>query len=74
MVKVDKAWGSKEHAKQVVIIGDMVYLHTDIKQFEDNLYEYVEYQCTLSEFLTAVFALSETDVISLIKKLEVQDQ
>lgn len=61
MLKVDKVWGSKEQAKPVVIIGDMVYLHTDIKQFEDNLYEYAEYQCTLSEFLTAVFSTKSVE-------------
>ena len=69
MVKVDKVWGSAEQAKPVVIIGDMVYLHTDITQVEENIYTYTEYQLSLSEFLTAVF--SNVDVAELINKLEV---
>lgn len=70
MVKVsNKVWGSAEHAKPVVIIGDSVYLHTDIKQIDENLYSYIEYQLSLSEFLTAVF--SNVDITELINKLEV---
>ena len=61
MVKVDKVWGSEAQAKPLVIIGDNVYIHTDIKQLGDNLYEYVEYQCTLSEFLTAVFSTQSSE-------------
>ena len=72
MVKVDnKVWGSAEQAKPVVIIGDMVYLHTDITQVEDNLYSYTEHQLTLSEFLTAIF--SDIDIEKIIGITEVNN-
>lgn len=71
MVKVDKVWGSEAQAKPVVIIGDMVYLHTDITQVEENLYSYTEHQLTLSEFLTAIF--SDIDIEKIISKLEVKN-
>ena len=72
MVKVsNKVWGSNEQAKPVVIIGDMVYLHTDITQIEENLYSYTEYQLTLSEFLTLVF--SDIDIEKIISMSEVKN-
>lgn len=71
MVKVDKVYGSAEQAKPLVIIGDMVYIHTDIKQLEENIYTYTEYQLILSEFLTLVF--SDIDIEKIINKLEVKN-
>ena len=70
MNKIDKADGSKDHAKPLVIIADTVYLHTNISYVEENLYSYTEYQLSISEFLTQVF--STLDVEKLLDDMEVK--
>lgn len=71
MINMGKVYGSKEQAKPVVIICNMVYLHTDIERIKDNMYSYQEHQCTLSEFLTLVFR--NLDVAKLLSLLEVNE-
>lgn len=47
--------GSAAQALPLVINGEVVYIHKDIKQIEHEdgaiLYEYYEYQCTRDEYL-----------------------
>ena len=71
MKKVGKVFGSEAQAKPLVIIGDNVYIHTDIKQLDENLYEYVEYQCTTSEFLMAVFSTKSAEELLNLLGVEI---
>ena len=71
MIKIGKVIGSAAQAKPLVIIGEMVYIHTDIKQRSENLYEYIEYQLILPEFLTKMFSTMSAE--DLLKLMEVQD-
>ena len=51
--------GGESQAKPLVLNNDKVYIHTDIKPLENGIYEYHEYQCELSEFLTNIVAQIE---------------
>ena len=70
MIKIGKVIGSAAQAKPLVIIGEMVYIHTDIKPLGENLYEYIEYQLILPEFLTKMFSGMSAE--ELLKMMEVQ--
>lgn len=46
--------GGKLQAQPLVINNTNVYIHTDIKELPDGMYEYHEYQISLDEFLSKV--------------------
>jgi hypothetical protein len=52
--------GDKPQAQPLIINNNNVYVHTDIKQHEDGLYEYHEYQMSLDEFLMKLVAQLES--------------
>lgn len=52
--------GGTLQAKPLVINNNNVYIHTDIKELSDNLYEYHEYQMPLDEFLMRLVAQLES--------------
>lgn len=74
--------GGELQAKPLVINNDNVYVHTDIKQLEEGLYEYHEYQCDLAEYLTSLvlqierlttLLTSTSDVLTDDQKMEMAD-
>lgn len=55
--------GSELQAKPLVINNNNVYIHTNIRQLEDGIYEYHEYQMPLDEFLMKL--VSQLDTVDL---------
>lgn len=57
MIKLKNVIGSKEASKELIIGKDTVYIHTNIRPYEDkndeksNLYIYDEVQMSLHEYL-----------------------
>ena len=63
--------GGELQAKPLVINNDNVYVHTDIKQLEEGLYEYHEYQYELAEFLSSFVPQLERLVSLVTSTLEI---
>lgn len=54
MIKLKNVIGSKEASKELIIGKDTVYIHTNIRPYEDeksDLYIYDEVQMSLHEYL-----------------------
>jgi predicted choloylglycine hydrolase len=65
--------GSALQAKPLVINNNNVYIHTDIKELSDNLYEYHEYQMPLDEFLMRLVAQLESVDLKVMVAQEVSE-
>lgn len=49
--------GEKPQAQPLVLNSNNVYIHTNIKELSEGLYEYHEYQMTLDEYLSKVLPI-----------------
>ena len=50
MIEIKGVQGSKEASQPLIIGTTTVYVHSNIKKLEDDLYEYDEIQYTLDEW------------------------
>lgn len=51
MKEIKKVQGSKASAEPIVIGKDTVYVHSNITQISDDMYEYDEVQYTMEEYV-----------------------
>ena len=62
--------GSAKQAVPLIVNKDTVYVHTDIKELEDNLYEYHEIQYAKDEYIELISnalnnGLADADAINI---------